>query len=310
MRTINPRHQRTTYVRTHGRTGGVRVQQRSAVRSAAASRSARAPSRQAQLSQRLVRSARILYLLEKKAAVGKHSRQHSKKFAHLRSMAAWRPSLLQTTAIIAIAISVYLSVDSWLLNRQVKYDLRQTVAAAQGDETNQDTRQAAEGKDETPISRDVIANYRVAPDLPRVVTIDKLQAKARVLPMSVNNDGSMQAPLNSYDAGWYTGGVKPGQRGAAAIVAHELGPTRGGLFEKLDTLKAGDAVQVERGDGSVLNYRVVATKTVKLEQVNMDEFLRPANGVDEGLNLMSCAGKWIRNAQTRSHRVMVFTKRV
>ena len=36
------------------------------------------------------------------------------------------------------------------------------------------------------VSNDAIAKYRVAADLPRVITIEKLGVKARVLQMSVN----------------------------------------------------------------------------------------------------------------------------
>lgn len=37
--------------------------------------------------------------------------------------------------------------------------------------------------------------------------------------------------------------------------------------------------------------------------------MRPANGVDEGLNLMTCAGKWINSGSTMDHRLMVYAKR-
>ena len=67
------------------------------------------------------------------------------------------------------------------------------------------------------------------------------------MPMPVNGDGSMQAPINIYDAGWYTGGVRPGDKGAAVIDAHASGPTRQGLFAYLDTLKQGDNIIVEKG---------------------------------------------------------------
>lgn len=269
-------------------------------------------SRSPQQTRRLARSARLLLAMENKAARPQKAPRLRLKTITKRAMKvrSWRPSLLQAVAIVAVLVSGYASIDAWLVNRRVQQDLRQTVAAAQGGEQQGDTRQAAEGKDETPISQDVISKYTVAADLPRVVTIDKIGARARVLPMGVNSDGSMQAPLNAFDAGWYTGAVKPGQRGASVIIAHEFGPTRGGLFQKLNTIQKGDIVKVERGDGSVLQYQVVATKTASLQDVDMNEFIRPAEGVDEGLNLMSCTGQWVRDAGTRSHRIMVFTKRI
>ena len=160
------------------------------------------------------------------------------------------------------------------------------------------------------MSDDAIAKYKVAADLPRVIAIEKLGVKARVLQMNVNSDGSMQSPINIFDAGWYTGSVKPGQPGASIIVGHASGTTLGGVFNKLETLNAGDTISVERGDGKILRYQVVKKQTVKLSDVDMNSFIRPADGVSEGLNLMTCAGEWIKNSQTRDRRVMVFTKRI
>ena len=126
--------------------------------------------------------------------------------------------------------------------------------------------------------------------------------------MGVNKDGSMQSPINAYDAGWYTGSVRPGQLGAAAIVGHASGPTREGLFAYLDKLKAGDIVEIERGDGTKLTYSVVKTETVALKNVDMNKFLRPVDGEAEGLNLMTCAGSWVESSKTRDQRVIVYTK--
>ncbi|MDO4780933.1 MAG: sortase [Candidatus Saccharibacteria bacterium] len=270
----------------------------------------------AQRQRQLARSARLLLKLEQRAGVVKKQPKQRLRHAAWRAKAAMKRlslSPLQAVAMVVVLVSAYVAVDAWLVNQQVRGDLQETVAAAQSVSTSDnpaEARQAAEGKDETPIPQDVVDKYRVAADLPRVVQIDKIGARARVLPMGVNNDGSMQAPLNAFDAGWYTGGVKPGQRGASIIIGHEFGPTRGGLFQKLNTVQSGDIVTVERGDGSVLKYQVVSTKTASLQDIDMNEFIRPANGVDEGLNLMSCTGEWVRGAGTRSHRFMVFTKRI
>jgi len=130
------------------------------------------------------------------------------------------------------------------------------------------------------------------------------------LPMSVNTDGSMQSPVNIFDTGWYTGSVKPGQPGASIIIGHASGMTLGGIFNKLESLNVGDTVSVERGNGQMLRYQVVKKQIIKLSDVDMNSFMRPADGVSEGLNLMTCAGEWIKNSQTRDHRAMIFTKRI
>ena len=63
-------------------------------------------------------------------------------------------------------------------------------------------------------------------------------------------------------------------------------------------------------NGQMLRYQVVKKQIIKLSDVDMNSFMRPADGVSEGLNLMTCAGEWIKNSQTRDHRAMIFTKRI
>ena len=209
--------------------------------------------------------------------------------------------------MLLIVASLCVAVGLWLQNAGIKRE-QNKVAIAENDTSA--ARRDAEGKDETLVTADDIKNYKVAASLPRVIRISEINVEARVLPMGVNDDGSMQSPLNAGDAGWYTGSAQPGQLGAAAIVGHASGPTREGLFAYLDKLKAGDIVEIERGDGTKLTYSVVKTETVALKNVDMNKFLRPVDGEAEGLNLMTCAGNWVESSKTRDQRVIVYTKRL
>lgn len=172
------------------------------------------------------------------------------------------------------------------------------------------SRQQIEGRDESTVSASSLDTHKVESEHPRILTIDKLSVKARVLPMGVNPDNSMQAPLNIFDSGWYTGSAKPDESGAVAIDGHASGPTREGLFAYLDALQVGDKINLERGDGTVITYEVTHTETVALDAVDMKKFLKTHNGVEKGLNLMTCAGEWLRGKNTFDHRVVVYTKQV
>jgi len=169
-------------------------------------------------------------------------------------------------------------------------------------------RQQAEGKSEGPVSDSLLASYKVADYLPRIITIEKLGVTARVLPMGVNPDGSMQAPLNINDSGWYTKSARPDTPGAIVIDGHVRGPTKPGIFDHLDTLVAGDVVTLEKGDRETLEYRVVKVKTVPLDAVNMNEVLRPYTAKTESLNLISCTGTWQKDKKTFDKRVLVFAE--
>lgn len=166
---------------------------------------------------------------------------------------------------------------------------------------------ANEGKDTTPLPPNTLASYHVAADLPRAIYISKIDVSARLLPMGVNADDSMQAPVNIYDGGWYTGSSKPGQVGAVVIDGHasQTG-THYGLFSRLDTLENGDVITVERGDGTRFDYTVVHTEIVAEKDVDMQKALLPYGDATHGLTLITCTGEWTADNKTLDHRVLVF----
>lgn len=211
---------------------------------------------------------------------------------------------------VLVIMTGYVSIDTWLTNQRVKNELSAaSVPTAASDETPEN-RQAAEGRDEQDLPQNFLASYTVAPDAPRALYIDKINVAARVLPMGVNPDNSMQAPINIFDSGWYTGSAKPGTAGAVVINAHASGPTREGLFAYLNTLAEGDTLAVERGDGARFSYRVVYTETVALDDVDMNKVLLPHGNATEGLNLITCDGEWLQGGETFDHRTIIYTERV
>lgn len=211
---------------------------------------------------------------------------------------------LVVAALIILAVTAYISIDTWLVNAKTATHLETST------DENAAPSSEEEGKEETEITPDALSQHTVATDQPRALYIDKLKVAARVLPMSVNNTGSIQAPVNVYDAGWYTGSVKPGETGAMFIDGHASGPTREGLFAYLDTLEKNDTLQVEKGDGTKLKYKVVRTEVVALSDIDMKKILLPHNGVTKGLNLMTCTGKWLPREKTYDHRVVVYTQQI
>ena len=188
--------------------------------------------------------------------------------------------------------------------------LGQVVGSLSVAVTDPAARQAAEGSDEKQLPKNSLKDYAVSASLPRALYINKLGIAARTLPMSVNPNGSVQAPLNIYDAGGYTGSVKPGEIGAVFIDAHASGPTEVGLFGKLHELVAGDILQIEKGDSTRISYRVIHTETVDKDSVDMKSMLLPYGRALRGLNLMTCAGTWEDNSKTLSQRVLVYTEQI
>ena len=209
-------------------------------------------------------------------------------------------------ASMFVLFTGYVSIDTLITNNRVKAQVSNPVAETTGVTTTK----ATEGTDETQPATQSTANYTVAPTLPRILSIDKLNISARILPMSVNKDESIQAPQNIFDAGWYNGSVKPGEDGAVFIDGHASGPSREGLFAYLDQLTPGDEIRVEKGDGTTLTYGVVHVEVVPLEGLDMKKVLKPYGNTVKGLNLMTCTGTWVDAQKTYDKRVIVYTEQL
>ena len=153
----------------------------------------------------------------------------------------------------------------------------------------------------------VVNQYVVAPSNPRFLIIPKLDIKSRVKALSVDKNGKLAAPDNIYDAGWYKSSAKPGSlSGATLIDGHVSGPRKKGIFHDLKTLRADDQLIIERGDGRIINYRVVATESFNKDHVNMAKALTPINPIKPGLNLITCAGKYLSDEKTYAQRLVVY----
>lgn len=164
--------------------------------------------------------------------------------------------------------------------------------------------------DETPVTTEKKAEHTAAPTHPKLVTIPALQiTDARVFGVGVTSNGEVDTPHNIYDIGWYTKSSQPGEDlGAVLIDGHNGGPTKDGIFKRLPELAIGSLITIERGDGKKVTYVVKENKTVDVEELNnggMEELARSAEGGSQGLNLISCTGKWIPAKETYDKRVIV-----
>lgn len=210
--------------------------------------------------------------------------------------------------VIVLGLAGYIVYDFWSVNQKTQAVL---VAPGVGTATDSDDPvKAAEGSEMTAATSNDLSTYTVAADAPRLLTIEKINVAARIRPMGLNPDKTIQSPKNVNDAGWYTGSVKPGESGALFIDGHASGATRYGLFGSLDKLKNGDTVKLEKGDKTVLTYKVVHVEIVPLDSIDMSKALAPYPRVDKGLNLMTCTGKWLDANETLDHRVVVYTEQV
>jgi LPXTG-site transpeptidase (sortase) family protein len=117
-------------------------------------------------------------------------------------------------------------------------------------------------------------------------------------------DHSIALPRNSDDAGWFKGGPRPGQPGPAVIIGHvdmDHGPA---VFFRLREMKPGQAVYVDRADGSTQEFRVT-----KVRQVAKDDFPTAdvyAPDLAASLRLITCGGQFDYSTHNYRDNVIVF----
>lgn len=218
--------------------------------------------------------------------------------------------ILKWSLVSGIVIgTIFLAWDTYQVNLELKRRIDTLSSVTSNSSTSAEQRQQAEGTDETIPTAEALSKYTVSPNMPRTISIQKIGVKARVFQMDTNIDGSMQAPIGIYDAGWYTGSARPGISGAAVMDAHSSGPTRQGLFGRLDQLTTGDVVEIELGDAKKISYRVMHKESVAKESVDMKKLLSVYGKASEGLNLITCTGTWMKREQTYSNRTIIYTER-
>ena len=118
------------------------------------------------------------------------------------------------------------------------------------------------------------------------------------------DDQGQLAPPTSYDvAGWFAGGVLPGEAGPAVIAGHVDSAAGPGVFYRLHELKTGDAVDVLRG-GTWVRFRVTTTEQYAKDRFPSERVYRPTP--DAELRLITCGGDFDRGRLSYRDNIVVY----
>jgi sortase A len=123
------------------------------------------------------------------------------------------------------------------------------------------------------------------------------------------NMATMDVPDNFTDVGWYKEGPRPGMVGSAVIDGHLNGKNvPEAVFYRLDSLVIGDSIYVVDAEMKVLKFRVVAVRMYAHDDETDDVFTNTEGKAH--LNLITCAGTWMKDAALYDKRTVVFTELV
>lgn len=140
-----------------------------------------------------------------------------------------------------------------------------------------------------------------------IIPAIEVDAKIQSVGLSRKGDGDMGIPTNFTDVAWYKGGPVPGMPGSAVINGHLDGKyIKEAVFYNLGKLQAGDLVEVVDEAGRTWQFQVIRLAIYDYDATTTDIFSADASRAR--LNLITCAGDWIKDEKLYDKRIVVFTE--
>ena len=162
---------------------------------------------------------------------------------------------------------------------------------------------------ETPEAAIEAAFDRPPPHRPTKVRIASIGVNATIIDLGLNPDRTLEVPEDIRLTGWWTGRSVPGEDGPSIVVGHIDSAAQGaGVFFRLRELDVGDAIYVERSDGSVAEFRVTETELVLKNEFPTDKVYGSTDGSQ--LRLITCGGSFDRSARSYLGNLIVYAEHV
>jgi len=141
------------------------------------------------------------------------------------------------------------------------------------------------------------------PGLPVRLAVPALGVDAPVVPVGLEDDGTMEIP-EADQAGWWWPGARPGSpHGSAVIAAHVDFNDRPGVFLRLGELEVGSEVVVGDDEGGLHRWTVTERFQVGKDDLPVDELFRTTGR--PVLTLITCGGAFDRGARDYADNIVV-----
>jgi hypothetical protein len=135
------------------------------------------------------------------------------------------------------------------------------------------------------------------------IAIPRLDLSGPLDELGVADDGELLAPDDPARAGWYSGGVVPGDLGPAIVGGHVDSRRGPGVFFALRSLRPDDLVEITRSDGRTARFAVTRVEQVAKEQFPTAAVYGPTPRPE--LRLITCGGRFDRTARSYTDNVVV-----
>jgi hypothetical protein len=141
---------------------------------------------------------------------------------------------------------------------------------------------------------------------PVKVAVPSIGIRAPLTRLGLEADGSVQVPpaARPGEAGWYTGGPTPGERGAAVILGHVDSAKGAAVFYDVGRLRPGHRIEVTRADGTVAVFTVESVERVPKDRFPTQRVYGPLDHA--GLRLITCGGSFDKTRRSYRDNIIVY----
>ncbi len=162
---------------------------------------------------------------------------------------------------------------------------------------------------ETPLPRRnmaarVLRNVNIQAADPISIRIPLIKVEAPIVGLGLRDNGTIEIPTDTDETGWWRGGPEPGEPGPAVILGHidsYVGPA---VFYRLQELKAGDEVHIDRQDGTTVTY-IVESSQLYAKDVFPTEAVYGTTE-QSTLRLITCGGDFDDSSRSYEGNFVVF----
>jgi sortase (surface protein transpeptidase) len=153
---------------------------------------------------------------------------------------------------------------------------------------------------------DLSASPTAAPSsvgVPTRIDIPSIGVHAFIVPLGLGPGGVIEVPDNFVQAGWYSGGPRPGDSGPAVILGHVDSFSGPAVFFELKDLQAGATIMVTSSTGTQA-FVVDSVEKYAKTDFPTEAVYGPVS--DRALRLVTCGGQFDETKHSYLSNVIVF----
>ncbi|MFF4185884.1 class F sortase [Streptomyces sp. NPDC001691] len=142
---------------------------------------------------------------------------------------------------------------------------------------------------------------------PQRVEIPSIGIAAPVVPRGLDAEGAVDPPPYNRPGtvGWFDGGARPGEAGAALLVGHVDTESKPAVFYGLSAARAGQQVKVTAADGTVAEFTIDDVRVFPRSHFDAATVYGPRQRGRAELRLITCGGTYDRRTKAYTANVVV-----